>query len=84
MLMFHGSAAVRTVLLAHRSPSVQSSEVYCFSAEWNVTVLTLFVFCMLPKKFCAFAADIHNLLEPNTHFAVIWIMLFVMDSVFVL
>ena len=77
-------AAVCTVLLSHRSPSVQSSEVYCFCAEWNVTVLKLFVYCMLPKKFCAFAADILNLLEPNTHFAVKWITMFVMDSVFVL
>jgi hypothetical protein len=64
--------------------SLQLSEVYCFCAEWNVTVLRLFVYCLLPKKFCAFTADIHNLLEPNTHFAVKWIVMFVMDSVFVL
>jgi hypothetical protein len=40
---------------------------------------------MLPKKNFA---DIHNLSEPNAHFAVKWILMFVMeirlDSVFVL
>jgi len=34
--------------------------------------------------FCAFTADIHSLLVPNTQFVVKWIMMFVMDSVFVL
>jgi hypothetical protein len=39
---------------------------------------------MLPKTLCDFTADIHNLLEPNTYFAVKWSVMFVMGSVFVL
>lgn len=64
--------------------SLQLTEVYCFGAEWNVTILKLFVYCMLPKEFYAFTANIHNLLEPNTQFAVKLFVMFVMDSVFML
>ena len=34
---------------------------------------------MLPKNFCVFTADNHNLLKQNTHFAVKWILMFVME-----
>jgi len=73
--------AVTQITLSSVKFSFQLSELYCFCAEWNVTVLKLFVYCMLPKRFCAFTADIHRLLVPNTQFAVKWIMMFVMDSV---